>query len=33
LPGIEVSSQNRNDFVPGSPIGQQHDGAERRLWI
>jgi hypothetical protein len=33
LPGIEVSSQNLKVFVPGSPIGQQQDGAERRAWI
>jgi hypothetical protein len=33
LPGIDASSQNLNVLVPGSPIGQQQDGAERRAWI
>jgi hypothetical protein len=33
LPATEVSSQNRNVFVPGSPIGQQQDGAERLACI
>jgi len=33
LPGTEVSSQKRNVLVPGSPIGQQQEGAERLEWI
>ena len=32
FPGSDVSSQNRKVFVPGSPIGQQQAGAERRGW-